>query len=334
MKTNNELISIIVPIYNGDRYIRNLYHNILDQTYRPIELILVNDGSTDQSRDIIGDIRESHDCATRIDIKVCHKENSGIASARNCGLKEASGIYIMFMDQDDRLEPDCAERLMYEASESRADIVIGGVNKVSDRGRVVESWHLEPKLSWSKFRITAPWGRVFKKSLIDEHNIFFFDTKISEDLYFNILSFSYAGSVEVTSYIGYNWVQNQNSESHSNWSRMSDDRNPIVMLTELHKHMGDKVSVEKNELTFFFTKYLVWYLLFCSRGATHSQVKERSEEIFTWLNKHYPDFYRYMWKVFGFPKGEPVKNRLCTAFVVFMWKLRIMSVFLEVYRRL
>lgn len=333
-RNSNLLISIIVPIYNGENYIRALYHNILRQTFRPIELILVNDGSTDRSRDILDGIRKSHDHETKIDIKVCHRDNGGIASARNCGLAEAAGEYIMFMDQDDKLQPDCVEQFMYEVQESRADLVIGGVNKVSDRGRVIESWRLNPRLSWCKFRITAPWGRVFRKALIDENHLSFFDTKISEDLYFNILFLSHASNVKVISYIGYNWVQNHNSESHGNWSKMSDERNPLPMLTELHKSMGNSDILTNDEMSFFFTKYLVWYLLFCSRGASRSQIKERSEEVFAWLKKYYPDFSRRIWKYLWFPRGEQPKIKICVVLVILMRNMRLLPAFLEIYRRL
>ena len=333
-KMNKNLLSIIIPVYNGEKYIESIYYNIKNQSYRPLELIFVNDGSVDQSQTLIDTIVEEHNNAEHMTIKHLHQKNRGIAGARNAGLEEASGKYIMFMDQDDWLEPDCAESLMRATAETDADIVIGGVNKVSEEGKVVEAWILNPQLSWSKFRITAPWGRVFKKSLIDEKKMEFFDTKISEDLYFNILFLSYASKVEIIPYIGYNWVQNQNSESHNNWSKMSDDRNPLIMLTNLHNRMGNSGILNREEIEFFFTKYLVWYLLFCSRGAESKQVKERTEEIFGWLQRYYPYFLKYAWKSFRFPKGELTKVRLCVASVLTMKRLGVLGWFLELYRRI
>lgn len=330
---SRDLISIIIPIYNGEKYIRHIYSNIMHQTYRPIELILVNDGSTDQSRNLLDDILKKHDHDTLVRIKVLHKENGGIASARNIGLVEAIGKYVMFMDQDDWMEDDCVGTLADIASIHDADIVIGGFNKVNNEKKIEEIWSLNPQLSWSKFRITAPWGRLYKKAIIDKKKISFFNTKISEDLCFNILFLSYADKVEIVHYVGYNWWQNRNSESHSNWSRMSDDRNPVKVLIELHMRMGDSNLLKEDEMTFFFTKYLVWYLLFCSRGATCIQVKKRSEEIFLWLKDNYPHFSQYAWKGIMFPKGESIRIRLCVAGVLLMWKLRVLSPFLEIYRR-
>ena len=325
------LVSVIMPIYNGAEYISKSIMSVIMQTYQEWELLLINDGSVDESEEIAHRIIEDNNGRK---IKYVKQKNCGIAEARNRGLEEAEGDYIFFIDQDDWLEPDCVEVLMNEILASNAELVIGGVNKVNYEGEIVDCWKLNPQQSWSKFRITAPWGRVFKKSLIDEKKISFFNTKISEDMYFNILFISHASNVKVVSYVGYNWLQNQKSESHGNWSKMSDDRNPLIMLTELHRRMGEGSLIKKEEMTFFFTKYLIWYLLFCSRGADYERVKIRSKEVFEWLKKYYPAFSKYVWKSFVFPKGELVKVRICIALVLIMKKLGLMNIFFRVYRRL
>lgn len=322
------LVSVIMPIYNGAKYIFESIKSVIKQSYPELELILINDGSSDESEGVAFKIiSENHDRK----IRYIKQENRGIAEARNRGIKEAEGEYVCFIDQDDQMEADCLEKLMQEAMESNADVVIGGVNKVNSAGKIIDRWSLDDKLSWSKFRITAPWGRIFKKSLIDEKRLSFFNTKISEDLYFNILFMSYARQVKVTSYVGYNWVQNQNSESHGNWSKLSDERNPLPMLTELHKKMGDSSLLKKEEMTFFFTKYLAWYLLFSSRGAEYKKVKERAAEVFEWLEENYPDFPRYAWKTVMAPKGEQFKVRLCVALILLMKRARVLKLFLKIY---
>lgn len=327
------VVSVIMPVYNGAAYIKKGIQSVLGQTYRELELIIVNDGSKDNSKEIVEQIiRENPSGASRI--KYIEQENQGIACARNAGMENASGQYIMFVDQDDTMESDCVEVLVNEAVKSNAQLVISGVNKVNEKGKVIERWSLNPQLSWSKFRITAPWGRIFRKTLIDEKKLMFYNTNISEDLFFNILFISKADNVKVIPYVGYNWLQNQNSESHAKWSRMSVDRNPLIMLTELHKKMESGCLLEQDEMTFFFTKYLVWYLLFCSRGADKVQLKERSEEVFDWLGQYYPDFLRYIWKSIIFPKGEQFKIRFCVGIILLMYRLRVLHIFLQVYRRL
>ena len=213
-------------------------------------------------------------------------------------------------------------------------MVIGGFHKVNQKGEILETWSLNPELSWSKYRITAPWGRLFRKSVIEAEQLEFFNTKISEDLYFNILFMSYATKIEVISYVGYNWLQSQNSESHHNWTKMTDERNPIEMLTELHKKMGNHILLKDDELAFFFSKYVVWYLLYCSKGADKLQVRQRTQEVFAWLEKNYPQFYKLIWRGGIFPQGELFKVRLCVVCVLLMYKLNMLSFFLEQYRKL
>lgn len=327
------VVSVIMPVYNGARYIKKGIQSVLEQTYKELELIIVNDGSRDNSKEIIEQIIREN--SSDVDsIKYIEQENQGISCARNAGLKNACGQYIMFVDQDDTMETDCVEVLVNEAIESNAQLVIGGVNKVNEKGKVIERWSLDPQLSWSKFRITAPWGRVFKKSLIDEKKLLFLNTNISEDLYFNMLFLSKADNIKVISYVGYNWLQNQNSESHANWSRMSKDRNPLIMLTELHKEMGQSCLLEQSEMTFFFTKYLVWYLLFCSRGADKVQLEERSEAVFDWLGQYYPNFLKLTWRSIGFPKGEQFKIRFCVGMILLMYRVGVLHIFLQIYRKL
>lgn len=331
---NEKLISIVIPIYNGAKYISNIYTNIMNQTYRPIELIFVNDGSKDDSENVLKDIVKMHNCKSEIKIIILSGPNGGIAVARNRGMAASTGEYVMFADQDDWLEKDCVEKLMQVAGLTDADMVIGGFRKVNQKGEILETWSLNPELSWSKYRITAPWGRLFRKSVIEAEQLEFFNTKISEDLYFNILFMSYATKIEVISYVGYNWLQFQNSESHHNWTKMTDERNPIEMLTELHKKMGNHILLKDDELAFFFSKYVVWYLLYCSKGADKLQVRQRTQEVFAWLEKKYPQFYKLIWRGGIFPQGELFKVRLCVVCVLLMYKLNMLSFFLEQYRKL
>ena len=117
----NEKISVIVPVYNVEKYLDKCLESIVHQTYRNLEIILVDDGSSDN-------------CPAMCDewagkdkrIKVIHKENGGLSSARNAGLDFATGEYIVFVDSDDWLDTDAVEKLLRAAVENRADIVASG----------------------------------------------------------------------------------------------------------------------------------------------------------------------------------------------------------------
>ena len=111
-------ISIIVPIYNVEKYLKECVQSLIDQTYKNIEIILVDDGSTDGSSDIL-DSLSMQDSR----IKVCHKENGGTHSARNLGVANAEGKYIMFIDPDDWFSNDCVEIVVETIKSTEADLV-------------------------------------------------------------------------------------------------------------------------------------------------------------------------------------------------------------------
>lgn len=116
------MISVIVPIYNSEKYLRRCIKSILDQTYSNLEIILVNDGSTDGSVQICDEFA-AHDNR----IKQIHKENNGLVSARKRGLQNASGEYVSYVDSDDWIEPDMYEKLVNQIIRYDADIVTSGI---------------------------------------------------------------------------------------------------------------------------------------------------------------------------------------------------------------
>ena len=112
-----ELISIIVPVYNVEKYLEKCVDSIINQTYKNIEIILVDDGSKDNSGKICDIIKEKDER-----IKVIHKQNGGLSDARNAGLKIAKGTYIGFVDSDDYIAEDMYQTLYSLSKEKNADI--------------------------------------------------------------------------------------------------------------------------------------------------------------------------------------------------------------------
>lgn len=326
-----DLISVIIPVFNGGKYLNKGLNTILQQSYRKIEVILINDGSTDDTDEIITNLLEKYQ-DSEIKIRYIVQTNRGIAAARNEGLEAASGDGIMFMDQDDWLEQDCVENLVKQMDETDADVVIGGFQLIDKTGGVEESWRLREDSGWSQYRITAPWGRLFRKRVIDKYHIRFMQTKISEDLYFNLLFFSYANIIKVAAYIGYNWFHNLSSESRAHWNIMSADRDPLVMLEELHSKMKRPNKLNKKYLTYFFTKYLVWYLLFTVCLSSQCDMAYMYGRCFDWLDKYYP-LYRYGFSVAGGkPTGESVKVYLIVCICVQLHKAKLLRTVLWLYK--
>ncbi len=170
-------ISVIVTVYNLEKYIINCLDSLKKQTYDNFEVFIVNDGSKDNSAAII----EEYINKNQLDnYHLYTKENNGISSTRNYGVDKSNGDWLFFLDGDDWLEPDALRILAESAQKYDSDLIIGGYQAVDDITKSSEIWSDYPK----EFGIIPQdfdgihsfgfcWGRLFKKSIIDEYNIRF-----------------------------------------------------------------------------------------------------------------------------------------------------------------
>ena len=165
-------VSIIIPIYNVEKYLKCCLDSILVQTFQDWEAILVDDGSKDSSG-IICDEYAAKDARVR----VIHKENGGLSSARNAGLAIASGDWIMHLDGDDWIEPNMLERLIQKGEDTGADIVMGDfLFAYSDRDilYILPDWDNNKTASLNRYITsvwTCVWGGIHKRSLYEEYQL-------------------------------------------------------------------------------------------------------------------------------------------------------------------
>ena len=165
------MVSIIVPIYNVEVYIRECIDSILAQTYPDFELILVDDGSPDDCGSICDEYAESDRR-----IIVIHKKNGGLTSARNAGLELAKGEWIMHVDGDDWIEPDMLESLLEAARVTGADLVFGDFlsDRPNEAYQKLPSWSNDKRESMSNYMaytMTTIWGSIAKRSLYTDHSL-------------------------------------------------------------------------------------------------------------------------------------------------------------------
>ncbi|MEG0553296.1 MAG: glycosyltransferase family 2 protein, partial [Carnobacterium sp.] len=189
-------VSIIMPIYNVEKQLEKAIESVLNQTYRNIELILVNDGSPDNSIQICRYYEE-------IDDRVCviNQKNAGAGYARNAGLAQSSGQYIYFIDPDDYIEINLIEDNLKIAKETNADLVVFGFfEEVTSKDGSSTNKINRPKLISSKtqdqfrnhfdeyhsFTPYALWNKMYKHRYLIENNVQFSNQKIGEDALFNL----------------------------------------------------------------------------------------------------------------------------------------------------
>lgn len=309
---NGKLVTVIIPVYNGASVINDSVSDVYSQDYPDMELIVVNDGSSDDSSSVLRSLADN--APSNVKVRVIEQENGGICAARNKGLDEATGDYIAFMDQDDRIPSDYISSLMNALSEDDEMVIGGNIDYLADKDKR-NNRDFVPEAEWSMYRNTAPWGRLFRKDMIDANNIRFKKTKISEDLYFNFLYLSYCtkGKVKIIPQSGYVWTIRKESESHSNMSRISEDRDVTVILDELinDMHTVDGSSALRTDLfEYMMIKHIVWYLLFVSKGAAKEDVKSVYTHAMGWLESRFPEYRKNPNLKSGKPEGEDKKISL------------------------
>lgn len=132
---DEKLVTVVVPIYNVEKYLNNCIESIVNQTYRNLEILLIDDGSPDSCPRICDEWakRDSR-------IQVIHKENQGLGMARNTGIEHAAGEYICFFDSDDYVDLRTIEKAYQKAEQHKADIVIFGFNDFDDTGKIIAEW--------------------------------------------------------------------------------------------------------------------------------------------------------------------------------------------------
>ena len=180
------MVSVIVPVYRAELYLDKCIKSILGQTYDNIELLLINDGSPDRSGEICDRYAQTDER-----IKVFHKQNAGVSAARNTGLMNAHGKWIIFVDSDDWLEVDCIEKCLKLINEYHLDFLQFGLKRVDDNGRVLSAdgketavLSAEEYIRTGKIGICVG-GGIFKADIIQAANLRFdTDLKLGEDQLF------------------------------------------------------------------------------------------------------------------------------------------------------
>lgn len=213
------LVSIIVPIYNADKNLKRCIDSILNQTYKELEVILLDDGSSDTSGQICDEYALLD---TRV--KVVHKENTGVSDTRNQGISMAKGEYIQFLDSDDWITPDATASFVRAATEQACDLVIADfyrvVNeRVSQKGAIEEDGLMD-RLAFATNMMQNPadfyygvlWNKLYKRSVIEEHQVKM-DSEISwcEDFMFNLEYIRHIQSIYVLKVPIYYYVKTKGS---------------------------------------------------------------------------------------------------------------------------
>lgn len=216
-------VSIIIPVYNVERYVEKCILSVLNQTYKKIELIIVNDGSTDNSENIIKNIIKN-----KQNVKLVNQENMGLSEARNTGINIANGEYIFLLDSDDYIECDVISTLINRAEKDNLDIVIGKYNVIYENNKKVKSStefldenkilnnieSIEELFVSGKFHFHA-WGKLYRRTLFN--NIKYPKGRYYEDIATTYKLFFYAKRISFVNISTCEYLMRDSSICHSSF---------------------------------------------------------------------------------------------------------------------
>lgn len=208
-------VSIIIPVYNAEKYISECIESLLGQTLHACEFIFVNDGSDDKSKSIIEDYQRHDDR-----IKLINQENQGVSAARNAGLQAALGEYVGFVDADDYIEKDMYETLYHAAIEQNCDVVVSNLESELEGCKVIITYPFRTNETLGRAYILQyimPYflkvddlntavNKIYRKNVLTKNKIAFPEkVALGEDGMFNMIFFSHAATMTYMNYTGYHY---------------------------------------------------------------------------------------------------------------------------------
>lgn len=295
-------ISAIVPVYNAETYIRELIESLQNQTLRDLEIILVDDGSPDNSGKICDEYAAADDR-----IRVIHKANAGVGAARNDGLDAASGDWLYFCDSDDYLEQNALETLVTTGEQEKADVVFGDINMI--RGDKVELMHFHRQAFVTDDRRTldqlvmtvfgraycymppesgpagscygGPWNKIVRRALLEREN-FRFDLTVKgicDDLLYSIHLFAAADKVAYVPVVIYNYRLLEQSITHTYKGNLLQINDAIFAAWEIFMKRYGRADQYRGSYQVFVIRRLkaTLGLYFFSEKNPKSQAEQYQE---------------------------------------------------------
>lgn len=285
-----EKVSIIVPIYNAMPYLGQCIESVLAQTFTDFKLILIDDGSTDQSGQVCEQYKQKDER-----IYVYHQTNKGVGAARNKGIDLANGDYIMFIDPDDWIESNLLEEIYDKAEKEKVDLVLWSLTTMiyNPKGTLINKvaiqaedqiWtskeacqnHFITIAKWNDLLLGVPWNKFYRRDIIKAHHLRFPKLRRRQDIIFNIDYYKHINSLSTTSKVYSNYRVIDKGYEH----KVSRDYADIAIYVYRHyKALFTSWEKYKNEEKQFLENYFLSDILrimgYCMNPEWKWSFKER-----------------------------------------------------------
>ena len=287
-------VSVIMPVYNAERYLSDALDCVQNQTLREIEIICVDDGSTDKSVEILNRYQEKDDR-----IRALHQTepSAGAAMARNLGLQVARGEYLSFLDADDLFEPDMLECAYLKAKDTNAEIVLFDAF-IYDTQAEADRYSMEYTLihrllpgreafapadyadTLFQMSVGAPWNKLFRRDLIENNNIFFQPVHVADDIVFVYLALACAGRIAVVNKRLVHYRKDASGNLTSGYTKWP--KTVCEVFRRLREELEERGLFRIYEITFIKD-----FLAFSEYCLGEMNTPESFRELFTALKEEY-----------------------------------------------
>lgn len=285
-------VSVVVPVYNVEAYLEKCVRSILSQTYPDLEVILVDDGSTDPSGALCEDLAR-----TDPRVRVIHQENQGLGGARNTGIEAARGEWLLFVDSDDWLEPDLLARELEAARRTGADLVVPAFRTVDEAGRELavlrEDLPKDVGLALEehpRLLLMAPcaWGKLYRARLFLESGVRYPPRVWYEDLRTTFKLLPLAGRVVAVDAVGVNYLQRAGSIMNN--KNLSRNREIVEAMEDLLGWYREHGLLERYRPEL---EYLALYHVYLTASVRVLRADPKSPlpgEFARWLRERFPEY--------------------------------------------
>ena len=309
-------ISIIVPIYNAEAYLNKCIDSLINQTKKNIEIILVNDGSTDKSEEIIKSYKDKR-------IKYYKNKNKGIGYTRNFGIDKSNSKYIMFLDSDDYLDINACEKLFNKIEKDSSDVVISDFTIVHNGNEKVEVIKEFKKTNLNKNSDIlldinlSPWNKIYSSKLIKDNNIRFPEDIKYEDVLFVLECLDKSKNVSKLNKALNYYVVRDNSESKTYDKKVFDI---LEVVKRFRSYFNNKYKEDVDKLT---VKILTNYTIQQRYQLSIKDGYKFIDEVFNLFEKEIPDYKNNKYyENRPFLKRTIEKSKLLTKIYIKLYKLK------------
>lgn len=282
-------VSVIIPIYNAEKYLRQCLDSVLNQTFCDFEIVAVNDGSKDTSGEILKEYAEKYPEK----ITALFQENKGQSAARNRAIKASHGEYLMFVDSDDFIGRNYIEHFYNSLIENDSEMVIGSYTKTREDGTVISENNANFIENGLRIPSYISCNRIVRKELLTRYDIHYQEGTICEDIPFNLYLEATAENIQIIDEYKYYYRTNPASTTMAFSKRkLTMEQLPFEELKRCVDFCRKQGTIDEKVLEFYISRILTSLIFELGAGCTEETLDQICDQSEMFLKEYFPDYYK------------------------------------------